>query len=83
MDTLLYFIPKSINNLMTVRAQNNVLLVHKQQDPRNYDFFLWVFYGKGVSYNRKSYACKIIIKYGIFIFHVLKIFLGKTLKVKF
>lgn len=30
---LLHPIPKSVNHLMTARAQNNILLVHKQQDP--------------------------------------------------
>lgn len=30
---LLHPIPKSVNHLMTARAQNSILLVHKQQDP--------------------------------------------------
>lgn len=33
MDILLYSIPKSVNHLMTARAHNNILLVHKQQGP--------------------------------------------------
>lgn len=30
---LLHPIPKSVNHLMTARAQNNIFIVHKQQDP--------------------------------------------------
>lgn len=33
MDILLHPIPQTVNLLMTSRAQNNILLVHKQQDP--------------------------------------------------
>lgn len=33
MGILLHPIPKSVNHLMAARAQNNILLVHKQQDP--------------------------------------------------
>lgn len=32
LDILLDSIPKSVNRLMTARAQNKILLVHKQQD---------------------------------------------------
>lgn len=34
LDILLDSIPKSVNHLMTARAQNNILLVHKQQGSR-------------------------------------------------
>lgn len=33
MGILLHSISKSVNHLMAVRAQNNILLVHMRQDP--------------------------------------------------